>query len=81
MEVKNVYQDRDGKWHIDYGYNHLIGLAFRVYAGQFLLGLTIFIFLIILSILFGFTLANSLPESKNTPSFPYLQPKSSCNSK
>jgi hypothetical protein len=37
MEVKEVYQDESGKWHIEYSLANLIGLALRVYVGQFLL--------------------------------------------
>jgi hypothetical protein len=49
MEVENVYQDAQGKWHIDYGAAHLMGLAIRVYFGQFLISLIIAIPVIILS--------------------------------
>jgi hypothetical protein len=53
MEVQNVYQDSEGKWHIDYDISHLIGLAIRTYFGQFLLGLFISIPFLVISILSG----------------------------
>ena len=41
MEVKKVYQDEQGHWHIDYEPDHLIGLALRVYIGQILITLIV----------------------------------------
>ena len=62
MKVKKVYQDNKGNWHIDYGFTHLMGLAIRVYIGGFFLWLTLFVSLLILSALVGFTFSKSLPE-------------------
>lgn len=50
MEVKNVYQDNEGRWHIDYGFDHLMGLAIRVYFGQFFIGILTMLFLIVIGI-------------------------------
>lgn len=66
MEVQNVYQDDQGKWHVDYGAGHLIGLAIRVYFGQLLIGLIIGIPVMILSVLIGIAVGKSLPEESNT---------------
>ncbi|MDJ0534204.1 MAG: hypothetical protein QNJ70_17265 [Xenococcaceae cyanobacterium MO_207.B15] len=66
MEVENVYQDSEGKWHIDYSSANLMGLAIRVYFGQFLLFLFIGIPLMILSALLGFAYANSLPDETDS---------------
>ncbi|MEM7594580.1 MAG: hypothetical protein AAF383_24275 [Cyanobacteria bacterium P01_A01_bin.83] len=41
MEVDKIYQDDQGKWHIEYSTDHLIGLAFRVYIGQLLIAIYI----------------------------------------
>ena len=79
MEVENVYQDNEGKWHIDYSPSNLMGLAIRVYAGQFVLSLICFIPLMILSILAVFTLGKSLPEKENTTSSFNVQQESICN--
>lgn len=62
MEVKNVYQDVEGKWHIEYSSANLIGLAFRVYIGQFLIGIFIGLPLILL---ISIVSAKSLHEEKN----------------
>jgi uncharacterized membrane protein len=66
MEVQNVYQDAQGKWHIDYGAGHLMGLAIRVYFGQLLIGLIIAIPVIVLSVLIGVAVGKSLAEESNT---------------
>ncbi|MEM9510430.1 MAG: hypothetical protein AAGA16_22555 [Cyanobacteria bacterium P01_E01_bin.35] len=68
MEVEKVYQDAEGKWHIDYSSSHCMGLAIRVLWGQFLIYLVLLIPIIILSALAGFTVGKSLPEPKNTAS-------------
>jgi hypothetical protein len=39
MEVKNVYQDASGQWHIEYSAMNLMGLALRVGVGQTLLSI------------------------------------------
>ena len=62
MEVQNVYQDAQGKWHIDYHSGHLMGLAIRVYWGQFLISIFIGLPVLILATLAS---AKSLDESKN----------------
>jgi len=41
MQVKNIYQDAKGKWHIDYKSEHLMGLAIRVDCGELLIGMSI----------------------------------------
>lgn len=79
MEVENVYQDNQGKWHIDYSPSNLMGLAIRVYVGQFVLGLICFIPLMILSVFAGFVLGKSLPEQENTSSSFNVQQESICN--
>lgn len=66
MQVKNVYKDNEGNWHIDYDTTHLMGLAIRVYFGQIFIGLAILLPLLVLSALVGFTFAKSLPEENNS---------------
>ncbi|MDJ0588447.1 MAG: hypothetical protein QNJ72_00415 [Pleurocapsa sp. MO_226.B13] len=77
MKVEDVYQDSDGNWHIDYGFSHLMGLAIRVYFGQFFLALTIGLIAItsvaILSALAGFAFGKSLSETENNSSSLNLQ--------
>jgi hypothetical protein len=41
MEVKNVYQDASGQWHIEYSAMNLMGLAIRVSVGQTLLSIVL----------------------------------------
>ena len=41
MEVKKIYQDEQGHWHIDYEPDRLIGLRLRVYIGQILITLIV----------------------------------------
>lgn len=69
MEVKNVYQDASGKWHIKYSPENLMGLALRIYVGEFLIGMWVFMFvglpLIVLSVLITMVSANSFPEKPN----------------
>lgn len=66
MEVKNVYQDASGKWHIEYSNKNLMGLALRVYAGHLLLSIVIFIFLgLPLFLLMAIASAKSLDEKPN----------------
>ena len=79
MEVEKVYQDEQGKWHIDYSFSHLMGLAIRVYGGQFFLGLICLIPLMILSVLAGLALGRSLPEKENTSSSSNVRQESICN--
>ncbi|NEO69841.1 hypothetical protein [Moorena sp. SIO3H5] len=43
MKVKDVYQDEQGNWHIDYGIDHMIGLACRVYLGYLIMACMIWI--------------------------------------
>ena len=78
MQVKNVYQDNKGIWHIDYDAAHLMGLAIRVYFGQIFLGLAILLPLLVLSGLVGFTFAKSLPKENNS-SFSESQLESVCH--
>ena len=69
MEVRDVYQDAQGKWHIDYSSGHLMGLAIRVYWGQFLLSISICILIgLPLIILATLASAKSLHEEKNIDS-------------
>lgn len=75
MRVKNIYQDDEGKWHIDYGFTHLMGLAIRVYFGELVLILTTIASIIIVSTLAvalvrlsGLVIDNSLPEKENNSS-------------
>ena len=67
MKVEKVYQDEKGEWHIDYGLNHLMGLAIRVYFGQFVICIIILIPLLVIAILFGFTSDRSIPEENALP--------------
>lgn len=64
MKVKNVYQDRAGNWHIDYGFVDLMGLAIRVYFGQLFIGICVGSTLLLLATLAS---GNSLPEKQNIP--------------
>ena len=80
MKVENVYQDSEGNWHIDYDASHLMGLAIRVYCGQFLLALFLLVPIMILAALVGFTYGKSLPE-ENTSLFCDFQPKPVCHEK
>ncbi len=79
MEVHNVYQDNEGKWHIDYGSSHLMGLAIRVYFGQLLISLIILIPIAVLGVFVGFVLGKSLPEKENTSSSLNAQQEVICN--
>ncbi len=56
MKVKDVYQDEQGNWHIDYGFDHIIGLALRSYLGQLMIACIIWIPMIFL-ILIGSTIS------------------------
>lgn len=51
MEVKKIYRDEQGHWHIDYEPNHLVGLALRVYIGQILIGLVLGVMFFVMSML------------------------------
>ncbi|NEO22214.1 MULTISPECIES: hypothetical protein [unclassified Moorena] len=53
MKVKDVYQDEQGNWHIDYGVEHLMGLAFRVYLGHIIIVCIISIPMICLGLIGG----------------------------
>ncbi|NEQ81659.1 MAG: hypothetical protein F6K26_15815 [Moorea sp. SIO2I5] len=53
MKVKNVYQDEQGNWHIDYGIDHMMGLAIRNYLGQIMIGLIISIPMIFFVVIGG----------------------------
>ena len=79
MQVEIIYQDAEGKWHIDYNSGHLMGLAIRVYWGQFLIN--IFIGLIIglpLLILATLVSAKSLDTEKSiNPSSNSIVPQTS----
>lgn len=66
MEVRDVYQDIYGKWHIEYSSGHLMGLAIRVYWGQFLLNISIALLIGIPLIVFvTLASAKSLHKEKN----------------
>lgn len=67
MKVENVYQDKEGNWHIDYGLGNLMALAIRVYIGQLLIGLVLLIPLMMIAVLAGFTLGQSLPKENKAP--------------
>ena len=82
MQVKNVYQDAEGKWHIDYDTGHLMGLAIRVYCGELLIGTFISIFISLpLLLLATIALGNSPQKPQN--SFPnsdrIVLQESTCN--
>ena len=66
MQVENVYQDAEGKWHVDYSFSHLMGLALRVYLGQILITLVIFVPLMILLVAIGVAFGKSLPEGESS---------------
>ena len=87
MKVKNVYQDDEGNWHIDYGFTHLMGLAIRVQLGGLFLSLTIMLAMALTTIvlgticmafigLSGFEIDNSRPKKDNTSSSHNLQRES-----
>ncbi|EGJ30670.1 MULTISPECIES: hypothetical protein [Moorena] len=66
MKVKDVYQDEQGNWQIDYGVDHLMGLAIRNYLGQTLIGVIIsipmsFLFFMFLLAVFDGLIA-SIPQ-------------------
>ncbi|MEM8506057.1 MAG: hypothetical protein AAF716_23270 [Cyanobacteria bacterium P01_D01_bin.1] len=79
MEVRDVYQDAEGKWHVDYSTEHLMGLAFRVYFGQFLVGLFVGIPLLVLSALVGAAVGKSLPKESNTSEMLNFHSESICS--
>lgn len=84
MEVKKVYQDKEGKWHIDYDSSHLMGLAIRVYFGQILITIFISIFIILpILILTSIASGNSLHKKEKdiAPSSNYCRTQESVNSK
>lgn len=75
MKVKNVYQDDEGNWHIDYGFIDLMGLAIRVYFGQLFLGICVGSFVLLLATLAS---GNSLPVKLNiAPSSDSIVPQES----
>ena len=78
MKVENVYQDAEGKWHIDYSFAHLMGLAIRVYLGQLCIGICVVLPILILATLAS---AKSLPNKKNiVPNSNHTVPQESvCN--
>ncbi|NEN99151.1 MAG: hypothetical protein F6K50_27820 [Moorea sp. SIO3I7] len=63
MKVKNVYQDEQGNWHIDYGIDHLMGLSIRTYLGQTLIGFIISIPMSFLFFMFLLSVFDALIES------------------
>ena len=79
MEVQDVYQDSEEKWHIDYGFSHLMGLAIRVYFGQLFISLILFIPLLILGVLIGIAVGKSLPTENKTSQSLDAQHQSICN--
>lgn len=83
MRVKEVYQDEKGNWHIDYDFDHLMGLSIRVWFGGLLIYLKITIYAIIFSslsialfYLFTSVRNNYSPKEKNHSSFLNVQPES-----
>jgi hypothetical protein len=65
MEVQNVYRDASGQWHIEYSSANLMGLALRVYLGQFLICICFLPFMILIAV----ASAKSIHEQPNiTPS-------------
>ena len=78
MQVDNVYQDAEGKWHVDYGFSHLMGLAIRVYFGQFLISLILVIPIMIISVIAGIALGQSLPEETDTSGSADIQHEAVC---
>ena len=78
MQVENVYQDSQGNWHVDYGIGHLMGLALRVYFGQILISLIIVIPLMIISVIAGIALGQSLPEETDTSGGADIQHEAIC---
>jgi hypothetical protein len=65
MEVKNVYQNESGKWHIEYSLTNLMGLASRVYAGYFLLFICFGLPLLLITTLITISLAKYIHEQPN----------------
>ncbi|NEQ81658.1 MAG: hypothetical protein F6K26_15810 [Moorea sp. SIO2I5] len=63
MKVKDVYQDEQGNWHIDYGVEHLMGLAIRNDLGQTLIGFIISIPISLLFFMFLLSVFDALIES------------------
>ncbi|NEO76343.1 hypothetical protein [Moorena sp. SIO4G3] len=53
MKVKDVYQDEQGNWHIDYGIDHMMGLALRVYLGYIIIACIISITMIFFGLIGG----------------------------
>lgn len=79
MEVQNVYQDSEGKWHVDDGLGNVMGLAIRIYFGHILIGWIIAIPALVLSFMMGIALGKSLPEERDPSdifSSPNRQPES-----
>ena len=68
MKVKNVYQDASGKWHIEYSPANLMGLALRVYGGEFLISIWVLIFVGLPFVLITMVSAKSLPNKQNISS-------------
>jgi hypothetical protein len=64
MEVKNVYQDASGQWHIEYSVMNLMGLALRVYVGALLFGIFISLPLTILA---SIVVGKTIDEQPNIP--------------
>ncbi len=63
MKVKDVYKDEQGNWHIDYGFDHLMGLSIRTYLGHILIGFIISIPMSFLFLMFFFSVFNELIQS------------------
>ena len=78
MQVEHIYQDSEGKWHVDYGVSHLMGLAIRVYFGQILISLILIIPIMILSVIAGIVLGQSLPEETDTSGAADIQHEAVC---
>ncbi|MEO1145178.1 MAG: hypothetical protein AAFY26_06240 [Cyanobacteria bacterium J06638_22] len=78
MQVENVYQDPEGKWHVDYSVSHLMGLAIRVYFGQFLISLILVIPIMIISVIAGIALGQSLAEETETSGTADVQHETVC---
>ena len=65
MEVKDIYQDDNGVWHIDYRCEHLMGLAIRNWLGGLIISLIIYIPLAIGAFILGIQFGEpTLNESK-----------------
>ncbi|MDJ0507886.1 MAG: hypothetical protein QNJ64_01320 [Crocosphaera sp.] len=73
MKVKDVYQDSEGNWHIDYDANHLMGLAIRVYFGQMLITLCLIPIFLVLGIFIGIVFGKPLPTENKIPQTPNFQ--------